>query len=236
MDLHTKPPIELIFETLRDKSGMKQDVAAETAKAFDIFRGEAETISKHLAERIHDIDGRLKVEYHDNGAYLYRMRFAGDTLIFYRHTNVFEFDKSHSIWKTAYAQKDETLTYCGIINVFNFLTDSLVFNRMNDRGYLVARIFINREGHYFVEGKRQLGFLYNDISTQRFDAVAAKSIIESAMLYSLDFDLYTPPYEALKEIGVVDIFGEMNSSGMATAKRLGFKFSAEEAINVKGEK
>ena len=36
----------------------------------------------------------------------------------------------------------------------------------NDLGYLIGRIFINHENHFMVQGKRQLGFLYNDFINQ----------------------------------------------------------------------
>ena len=49
-----------------------------------------------------------------------------------------------------------------MINIYNFLADSFKYNRLNDVGYLVGRVFLNKDLHYFVEGKRQLGFLYND--------------------------------------------------------------------------
>ena len=59
------------------------------------------------------------------------------------------------IWTTKYVQKDELNSYSGIINIYNFLTDSFKYDRIDDLGYLVGRLFINRHSHYFVEGKRQ---------------------------------------------------------------------------------
>lgn len=45
--------------------------------------------------------------------------------------------------------------YCGLV-IYNFLSDSFrKFNRNADEGYLIGRIFINRERRYFVEGKQQ---------------------------------------------------------------------------------
>lgn len=231
-----KPPTDLIFELLRDKSGMKQDVAANTSEAFKEFKLQAKEIVHTLSEQIRDIDKRIKVEFQDKGEFMFQLQFAGDTLIFYRHTNVFEFEKGHRLWKTPYLDEDNQRSYCGIINVFNFLTDSLLYNRLADRGYLVARIFINKENHYCVEGKRQLSFLYNNFTDQVFDSNAAKSITESAMLYSLDFDLYTPPYDSMKEIGVSDLMEQSTNFSLATAKRMGFRFSADDDMSMKAEK
>lgn len=231
----TKPAHELILQLFKEKSSMKQDIVIETDKAFDEFKKQAQAITGNFAAELKDVDKRLKMEFTDKGHFMFHLRFAGDTLIFYRHSNVFEFDKSHPLWKTGYLHDDEMRAYCGIINVFNFLTDSLLFNRQADRGYLVARIFINKEGHYYVEGKRQLSFLYNDFAGQQFTPEAAKSIIESAMLYTLAFDLYTPPYDSMKEIGVSDILEHTTNLNIATAKRMGFRLQADDDIAMKAE-
>ena len=71
------------------------------------------------------------------------------------HTDVFEFDANHLVWQSPYVQADRDNSYCGLINIYNFLSDSFKFNRNADEGYLIGRIFINRERCYFVEGKRQ---------------------------------------------------------------------------------
>lgn len=231
----TKPANELILQLLKEKSSVKQDIVAQTDIAFDAFKQQAKGISETLANEVRYFDKRLKIEFTEKGNFMFHLRFAGDTLIFYRHSNVFEFDKSHQLWKTGYVQEDNMRAYCGIINIFNFLTDSLLYNRQADRGYLVARIFINKDGHCYVEGKRQLSFLYNDFANQPFDTATAKSIIESAMLYSLDFDLYTPPYDNIKEIGVNDILEQNTNLNIATAKRLGFRFQADDDIGMRAE-
>jgi hypothetical protein len=114
-----------------------------------------------------------------------------------------------------------------MINVYNFLADSFKYNRVNDTGYLVARCFINNEKHFFIEGKRQLGFLYNNFASETIDNKKIRSILESTILYSMDFDLLTPPYDTMKELSVMDIFEVTNAVKIKTAKRLGFKFQAD---------
>ena len=90
------------------------------------------------------------------------------------HSNVFEFDKNHGIWKISYVENNDMNSYCGIINIYNFLSDSFKYDRLDDLGYLIGRIFINKDNHYFVEGKRQLGFLYNDFGNAVIDTKAIK--------------------------------------------------------------
>ena len=102
--------------------------------------------------------------------------------------------------KQAYLSENENRGYCGIINIYNFLNDSFKYNRSNDLGYLVGRIFVNFENHFMVEGKRQLGFLYNDFINNVLDKDQLKSIIQSSIIYCLDFDLLVPNYDLIKEV------------------------------------
>jgi hypothetical protein len=92
---------------------------------------------------------------------------------------------------------------------------------------LVGRIFINKDKHFFVEGKKQLSYLYNDFSTSVIDSECLMKIIESAILYSLDFDPFTPPFEQQGQISVGDVINANLQSRISTGKRLGFKFQSD---------
>jgi len=37
------------------------------------------------------------------------------------HTDVFEFDANHLVWQSPYVQADRDNSYCGIIDIYNFL-------------------------------------------------------------------------------------------------------------------
>lgn len=217
---------ELILKTLSEKSVLKQDVYAQTVKVFDHFRTVLKEVAADLTKKMAEVDKRVVIEFRDKGEFELEMRVAGDILVFYMHTNVFEFDRSHSIWKTSYVRENEFNSYCGLINVYNFLSDSFKYNRINDLGYMIARIFINRELHYFVEGKRQLGFLYNDFVHSVIDKDKVTAIVESLILYCLAFDLFTPPFDAVKEVTVMEI-QEATSQMQVTGKRLGFRFQSD---------
>jgi hypothetical protein len=91
----------------------------------------------------------------------------------------------------------------------------------------VARIFLNKEGHFFVQGKRQLGFLYNDLANNTIDTAMLKKVLHSAILYVLDFDLLTPPYDQVNQVTVSEV-NELNANmQISTGKRLGFRFQAD---------
>tara|TARA_R110001592_G_scaffold88299_12_gene260089 strand:- start:3369 stop:4064 length:696 start_codon:yes stop_codon:yes gene_type:complete len=222
-----KSPKELIIDVLKEKACLKQSVFRKTIDVFRDFKVEAEQLAEELKDEMCKVDDQVVLEFTEKGDYEFHIKFGGDILVFYMHTNVFEFPKSHQIWNNSYLKETPLNSYCGMINVYNFLSDSFKYNRINDTGYLVARCFINNEKHFFIEGKRQLGFLYNNFASEVIDNKKIRSILESTILYSMDFDLLTPPYDTMKEVSVMDIFEVTNAVKIKTAKRLGFKFQAD---------
>jgi hypothetical protein len=220
-------PEELIKQLLLEKSILKHGISKKTTVVFGQLRKVLKEITEKLRMVSHEIDPSVLVDYRENSAYEAHMKIAEDSIIFLMHTNIFTFDKDHHIWKSSYLDEDHSRSYCGVIYVYNFLSDSFKYNRGKDAGYLIARIFINKDLHYFVEGKRQLGFLYNDFENSVIDEAQLKAVIESAIIYSLDFDLYTPPYDDMKQISVEEIMQTTMNASLTTGKRLGFRFQAD---------
>lgn len=217
----------LIFESLRDKSVLKQDIFSNTELNFRLLKIVLKELADELKDKIQLVDERVNIEYKDKGEFEAHLQFGGDLLIFHMHTNVFKIDPNHSLWRSSYLNENNNRGYCGVINIYNFLNDSFKYNRMNDLGYMIARLFINSENHFMVEGKRQLGFLYNDIINNVIDRDQMKAIVESAILYTLDFDLLVPPYEDVKVTSVHEINQLSETLKLKTGKRLGFKFHAD---------
>jgi hypothetical protein len=99
---------------------------------------------------------------------------------------------------------------------------------MQDLGYLVGRIFINKDMHYFTEGKRQLGFFFNNFGNEAINKTSLTHIINLAINYSLEFDLLVPPYDTVKIASVEQISDRIQLSKLRTGKRLGFQFNADD--------
>lgn len=224
---------QLIVDTLKEKSCMKQDVYDNTAEVFTSTKKVLKYLVTNFNKQLRpdkEVDRRIFLEYRDRGQFEAEIRVAGDLLVFIMHSNIFSFDKSHAMWKTSYVKDDPNNSYCGIISIYNFLSDSFKYNRLNDLGYLIGRIFINKENHYFVEGKRQLGFLYNDFANAVIDTKALREIVQSSILYAMDFDLLVPPYDKMQFMSVEQMNDRINKSKIQTGKRLGFKFYADTEI------
>ena len=223
----TQDPRDMILQMLQVKSGMKQDVYHRTVAVFGELKEVLKEMADDLGTGIAGLDKRIGVEYRDKSETAAELKVAGDTIILQMHTNVFKLDQAHSLWKTTYMEEDELRGYFGVINIYNFLSDSFKYNRERDLGYLVARLFLNKEGHFFVQGKRQLGFLYNDLPNNILDQKSLQQVLHSVIIYVLDFDLLTPPYDQVNQVTVSEM-NELNAGlQISTGKRLGFRFQAD---------
>lgn len=220
-------PRDLIVQAMLAKSAMKQDVFKATTDLFLQLKEVLKEIADDLEGAVTTKDQRLAVSFTDRGALACEIRVAGDTLIFSMHTNVFRLDQSHSLWKGSYLTEDEMRGYFGVINIYNFLSDSFKYNRERDLGYLVARLFLNKEQHFIVQGKRQMGFLYNDLAGNVMDPARLKEVLYSLINYVLEFDLLAPPYDQVQQVTVSEM-NELNANmQISTGKRLGFRFQAD---------
>jgi hypothetical protein len=215
---------DLLFNLIKDKGVLKQDVFSNIILNFKVLKSVLKEIGDDLSERIANEDERVIIEYKDSGEFEAQLRVAGDLLVFQMHSNVFKFNIENSLWKSSYLSENPNRGFCGLINVYNFLNDSFKYNRSNDLGYLIGRLFINHENHFMVQGKRQLGFLYNDFINAVIDKEKLKSIVQSAILYSLDFDLLVPSYDLVNQVSVNQVKQVGDDLKLRTAKRLGFVF------------
>jgi len=214
-----------IIELLKTKASTKQKVFRKTKEVFAEFQQYLKAKSDIINNELADKD--VQVVYSSAGDFESKLKFSGDTLLFHMHSNVFDFPNSHSIHKTKYVKEDKLRSFCGVINIYNFLSDSLRYNRMNDAGYLIARVFINKDKHFFVEGDKQLGFLFNDFINQQINTDQIDKIINETMVYALNFDLQAPNFNDVKVVSVHQILDMNNNQKLKTAKRMGYKFSFE---------
>ena len=219
---------EKIIKTVKEKSVTKQIVYDNTLAVLNQKKKTLKQIVKEYNAELQDVDDRVLFDYKDRGAFEAEIKIAGDLIILNMHSNVFDFDSDHNVWKISYVKDNDYTSFAGIINIYNFLSDSFKYNRLDDIGYLIGRIFINKDKHYFVEGKRQLGFLYNDFGNSVIDEKSIRNILESAILYSLDFDLLVPKYDNVMLATVGQMKERINKSKIITGKRLGFQFYKDD--------
>jgi len=219
-----------IVGTLQEKSLLKQKVYDNTLEWFSVIKDILRTLSKEVNISLGNSDPRIKMEYTDRSSFDAQLKVAGDILLFSMHSNIFKFDREHPAWKTQYIQKNKFNAYSGVINIYNFLFDSFKYSRYDDLGYLIARIFINHENQYLVEGKRQMGMLFSNYGNEAISRPALQMIISTAIQYSLEFDLLVPPYDTVKIATVGQAESKIQHSRVITGKRLGFQFNSDDVL------
>ena len=216
---------EKIIGALQGKSSMKQHIYQLTLEGFNLLKSEIKTLSSELASEMSEIDKTVEISVKENGSFEIEFKFSGDTLLFMMHTNVFNLPEEHYLKNTPYVQKDRNNSYFGMIMIYNFLSDSLKYNRVSDTGQLIGRLYINRENNFFVSGQRQLSFLYKDLHEQTLNPAALRHIIETAVLQAIDFDLIIPPYESVKAMNIMQKMQYTGNAAIKTAKPMGFSMN-----------
>ncbi|MDR1758214.1 MAG: hypothetical protein LBR51_04565 [Bacteroidales bacterium] len=217
-----------LCELLVKKGELKQDIFEATFETMQLFKEAAAEFEIFFKKNFAKEHERIDVIYQNKNQYEFQLRFAEDILVFMMHTDIFEFSRTHEVMRSRYIQEDPSRSYCGMIQVFNFLSDSFKYKRINDIGYLIGRILINKEKHYYVEGKRELAQVINNFSTNELSSTSIQEILYSAIKYTINFDLLLPNYDVSKEISVQDML-QMEDSiiPLTTAKRLGFRFEQD---------
>lgn len=213
---------------LISKGQLKQDVFAVTLDAMQMFKDCAKGFEDFYRNNYADDHEDVPVLYTNKNQYQFQLKFAGDVLVFLMHSNIFEFSREHEVMRSTYIKEDKTRSYCGMIQIFNFLSDSFKYNRVNDLGYMIGRILINKEGHYYIEGKRELSRVLNNFSTNQISKEAVEEILRSALTYTINFDLLVPDYEETKIITVDDMLQIEDQNLIKTGKRLGFRFEQDK--------
>lgn len=225
-----KSPLrEKILASIINKSTLKQHIFDNTFTTLNELKDVLFEIASELDD---DLDGKLdkrvRIEYRDRGKFEAQLQIASDLLIFRMHTDIFEFDSNHEIWKNEYIKEERDNSYCGVIDIYNFLSDSFKFNRSADEGYLIGRLFINREKCYFVEGKRQTILRPAEFGTQKITREALIEVMETAINYAINFDPLMPPYEINKRVTVDQFNTKMDNSKFTTGKRLGYEYNLDD--------
>ncbi len=215
-----------LIDLLMHKSALKQDIADDLEVVFDDLRKLIEVEINALKEVI--TDERVRLFIKDRGDHEFHVYIGSDVLVFNLHHNVFRLPDSNPLWGTSYFKSQPNNGYFGTIHIYNFLAESLQQNRLDDQGYLLARIFVNHERHFFIEGKGSLGYTFSDPQHMLLSAEMLQLIAQMSFAYALQFDLYIPPFELMDEVSVGQIYVMGEQLKLRTAKRLGFKMSTDE--------
>lgn len=223
-----QPLRESILSTIIEKSTLKQRVFDNT---FAVLAQLKDALLETASELDDALDGRLdkrvRLEYRDRGKFEAQLQIATDLLIFQMHPDVFYFADSHPVHTNGYVQQNRFNAYCGVIDIYDFLSDSVKHNRSSDEGYLIGRIFVNRERKYFVDGSGAGPVRAAQFGTADISRAALVEIIEAAVDYAINFDPFVPPYEINKRVTLEQFNTKLDNSKFVTGKRLGYDFEGD---------
>ncbi|MCK9302160.1 MAG: hypothetical protein PHU62_05950 [Bacteroidales bacterium] len=217
-----------LFNEIETIYGYEKKVFNSTLEAFKMLYKTAKKIEEQYNEHNHDLQIELNCD--KNGEYEFEITVGSDIIVFMLHPNVFEFPRAHEIMKLPYVTENKLRSQCGTILIYNYIADSIKYRRINDIGYLIGRLFVNQEKHFYVEGKKEIGMFINRYGVNVLNENYAKDILESAIQYVMHFGLLVPDYDMYKELPVDQFLQYRDYMQIKTAKRLGFRFQADKEL------
>jgi hypothetical protein len=107
--------------------------------------------------------------------------------------------------------------------VYNFMSDSIKYNRINDPGYLLARLLVNHDGRYIVEGEGKLGIVYSRISPSPITESDLNILVKLVLTLAIENDLMAPAYTDVKYITLYQKLEKTQELG--AGQKIGFRMS-----------
>ena len=216
-----------IFEGLKQKSSAKQAIYRNTQAAFDCLRLVSQELVVELSRKLTPLDSSVVIEYRSINDMEFHIRFSVDLLVFVMHSNIVTFPDDYGPMPSKYVEADFRRRFFGHIMAYNFMADSIKYQRLNDPGYLVGRLLVNINNHYFLEGVQQLELPDNDMSDNPVTPKSMRLFVESAMIAAVNNDLIAPP---LPEIQKISVKQKLENQQVSRGSKVGFSFSNQQAL------
>lgn len=214
--------LNVIIQGLTQKSTTKQEIYRNTREAFNLFKKVSKELVTKLSSRVTSVDSSVLIEYRDVNDMEFHVKIAGDLLIFVMHSNIVTFPEDFDLMKTDYVDSDFRRRFFGHIMAYNFMADSIKYSRLNDPGYLLGRLLINVENHFYLEGVDQLDLRYKDIANNLLAEEDIMIMVESAMIAAVNNDLMAQDLEDIRRISVKQ---KLDNQQVSRPTKVGFNFS-----------
>lgn len=216
-------PLHHITELIDTKCTIKQQTYRNLIEVFGQLKEGAAELIRQIREHAHSTDRDITLDLITESDNEFHMKVAGDMLVFLLHSNMVILPGSHGFNTSPYVTENPMRKYLGQINVYNFMADSFKYNRGNDPGYLIARLFINHEKHFLVEGDGQLNFMFEPVSDHPISAADISIFLQLAISQAMDNDLVTPPFPKIRKITLNQKMERSANMGMGA--KIGFQMS-----------
>jgi len=105
-----------LFDSLIEKATLKQSVYQKTLQALNHLKSGMEDLTEKYVALDTEDSSKIPFTYKDRGEFEAELKFAGDTLVFMMHTNIFELPRNHEVYKSSI--EDPKLVYKYPISFF----------------------------------------------------------------------------------------------------------------------
>lgn len=221
-------PIEYIKSMLESKSTAKQTTFKHLNNAFSSLAMESRRVIQELNKQAHPADDDVTLHFKNISKHEFQLKLAGDVVIYVMHTNIVTFDDEHPVIKSPYVSEKELNRYFGQINIYNFMYDSLRYNRGHDPGYLIGRLMINHENRFFMEGEPPFVREFGEISNREITHENLQRVVKLSLQIAIRNDLIAPPYNKVRSVTLNQ--KNEHTLEMGGGQKIGFRMSYENRI------
>ena len=216
-----------VVNLLSDKASLKQDVFSITKDVFSQMKKLTIKITEEIKKSSKVDTEKVRVEFEDLNEFEFQLKVGGDIVVFIMKTNVFALPANHPDIKNKYFREEWKRGYFGQIMIYDFIADSVKFNRVDDVGYLIERIFVNVEEHFMVESLKNIGYSYPDVSRNLVNKEVLQNLIEDAILVSIETDLVSTSFADNFNLTIEQ---RRIKRGKMAGSKLGFQMSANKEL------
>jgi len=220
--------LDYLQRLLESKSTAKQVTYKNLLVAFNLLMQESKRIVVALKKKVQSADEDVTVEFKIINEHEFHVKLAGDLLVFVLHTNIVTLPEEHSVMQEPYIKENELNRYFGQIMIYNFMSDSLKFNRINDPGYLLARILINHQNRFVAEGEGSLADSFTKVSATGISERELTVIVKYSLLTAIESDLMAPPFPDVRFITLYQKIEKTQELG--GGQKIGFRMSHQSRI------
>ena len=211
-----------IINLLCSKASFKQKLFYNARQWMQQWKGIGEEIIKEVEPSVTMEDERVNVSFEDRNELECILKVGTDAILLNMHSNVFAFPAEHPVWKNNYVQEKPERGYFAVFHLYNFLNDSVKYNRLRDQGILLCRIFVNVEGKFFVEGKKELAEQFGQLDKAQFSPKIMKEILQSVIVLAVDADLTVPDYQEVMWVTIDQLNAKDLEVRLQTTKKIGY--------------
>jgi len=219
-------PLEYLKESLETRALLKQKVWHTTQQFFVKLKDEANKLVDELKGTIPGED--VPIEVTEVGDTEFSIKFGSDVLVFGMHTNIVTFDEKNYLMKLKDVIENKDLSYFGQIMIYDFMADSVKYERTGDAGFLISRLLINVDGKFHIEGVRGLRHLFTPEGTES-SSENISLFLKKSMAVTIESDLMGQEFSQIQQITLGEKLARNKEIGYDS--KIGFQMSLENKID-----